>query len=236
MAKFKGFCLLQSPFFIFQFCFNCDKMGNMEKQTKNLPSGKRGRFIAIYGINGIGKTTQVEILVKYLQSQGRKASRLKYPVYNLEPEGPFIYKYLRDPQFRANNELSTNELQQKYADNRTRYEPELHQRLAAGEWIVAEDYVGTGIAWGLTWGGNLEYLEEINQKLFAADLSILMHGERFGTAIEKDHRNEMEAERIQICKNFHLLLAEKYGWKMVNANQSVEKVKEDLRKIIDQAE
>lgn len=193
---------------------------------------KKGKFIAVYGINGIGKTTQVEILVKYLQSKGLKASRLKYPIYNLEPEGPFIYKYLRDPQFRAKNELTTDELQQKYADNRKRYEKELKKRLGKGEWIVAEDYTGTGIAWGLTWGGNLEYLEKINKNLFPADFSILMHGERFNTAIEKDHRNEMEAERIKICKNFHLLLAEKYGWKIVNANQSIEKVQKDMKNIV----
>jgi dTMP kinase len=195
---------------------------------------KKGKFVAIYGINGIGKTTQVEILVKYLQSKGLKTSRLKYPVYNLEPEGPFIYKYLRDPQFRSGNELSTDALQQKYADNRARYEAELKKRLDDGEWIIAEDYVGTGIAWGLTWGSNLEYLENINEHLMLTDISILMHGERFSTAIEKDHRNEMEAERIQICKNFHLLLANKYGWKVINANQSMEKVKEDIVKIIDQ--
>ncbi len=193
---------------------------------------QKGKFIAIYGINGIGKTTQVENLVKYLQSQGKLASRLKYPIYDLEPEGSFIHQYLRDPAFRAKNELTTDELQQKYADNRKRYQAELEKRLEADEWIVAEDYVGTGIAWGLTWGGDLEYLEEINKNLLPVDLSVLMHGERFQTAIEKDHRNEMEAEKIQICKNFHLLLAEKYGWKIVNANQSVEEVREDLIKII----
>lgn len=207
----------------------------MDKNAKSLPAGRRGKFIAVYGINGIGKTTQVEILVKYLQSRGKPASRLKYPVYNLEPEGPFIYQYLRDPQFRAKNELTTDELQQRYADNRKRYEPELKRRLEAGEWIVAEDYIGTGIAWGLTWGSNLEYLEEINKDLLSADFSILMHGERFNTAIEKDHRNEMEEERIKICKNFHLLLAGKYGWKIANANQSVEKVKADLLELIDQS-
>ncbi len=195
---------------------------------------KKGKFIAVYGINGIGKTTQVEILVKYLQSKGLKASRLKYPIYDLPPEGPFIYKYLRDPQFRAENELSTDELQQKYADNRVRYEAELKKRLKSGEWIVAEDYIGTGIAWGLTWGGNLEYLEKINKNLLLADFSILMYGERFNTAIEKDHRNEMESERIKICKNFHLLLAKIYDWKLVNANQSVEKVGEDMAKLINQ--
>lgn len=189
---------------------------------------EKGKFIAIYGINGIGKTTQVELLVEYLKKQGKNASRLKYPVYDLEPEGPFIYKYLRDPQFRKANELSTHELQKKYADNRTRYEETLKKRLENGEWIVGEDYIGTGIAWGLTWGGDLEYLEEINEDLLKEDLSILMHGYRFLTAVEENHRNETETERIAICKNFHKLLAEKYGWEAANANQEIEKVHNEI--------
>lgn len=199
---------------------------------KNYSSKKRGKFIAIYGTNGIGKTTQTERLVDFLQSKGKNASRLKYPIYDLEPEGPFIYKYLRDPKFRAKNELSTHELQKKYADNRKRYEKELKKRLDNEEWIVAEDYIGTGIAWGLTWGGDFGYLEKINEKLFEADLSILMHGDRFVTAIEKDHRNEMDSDRIKICKNFHFLLSRLHGWKLVNANQSVNKVQSDIRKIL----
>jgi len=189
---------------------------------------EKGKFIAIYGINGIGKTTQVELLVEYLKKQGKNASRLKYPVYDLEPEGPFIYKYLRDPQFRKENELSTHELQKKYADNRNRYEETLKERLNNGEWIVAEDYIGTGIAWGLTWGGELEYLEEINKELLKEDMSILMHGYRFLTAVEKDHRNEMENERMTICKNFHKLLSEKYFWAEVNANHEIERVQADM--------
>jgi dTMP kinase len=196
---------------------------------------QKGKMIAIYGINGIGKTTQVELLVEYLKSKGKNASRLKYPIYDLEPEGPFIYKYLREPEFRKNNELSTDDLQRKYTENRRRYETELKKRLESGEWIVAEDYIGTGIAWGLTWGGDLEFLEEINEDLMKADLEILMHGDRFNTAIEKDHRNEMEPEKIKICKNFHRLLAGKYQWKIINANQSVEKVKDEIIKIVDNA-
>lgn len=202
------------------------------KKKKILSADINGKFIAIYGTNGIGKTAQTERLVAFLQSHGKNASRLKYPIYDLKPEGPFIYKYLRDPKFRAKNELSTHEFQKKYADNRKRYEKELKKRLNNGEWIVAEDYIGTGIAWGLTWGGNLEYLEKINKNLFQADLSILMHGNRFSTAIEKDHRNEMDADRIQICKNFHFLLSRLHGWKVVNANQSVDKVQKDIRKLI----
>lgn len=191
-----------------------------------------GKMITLYGINGIGKTTQVELLVQFLVSQGKQASRLKYPVYDLEPEGPFIYQYLRDADFRKEHELTTEALQQKYADNRKRYEAALEGRLAKGEWIVAEDYTGTGIAWGLTWGADLEYLEGINRDLHQPDLNILMHGERFATAIEAGHRNETADERIKICKNFHLLLADRYDWKRVNANQSVEAVSEDIAHIV----
>lgn len=194
----------------------------------------KGKMITLYGINGIGKTTQVELLVQFLQSQGKQASRLKYPVYDLEPEGPFIHQYLRDPEFRNANELSTEELQMRYAENRRRYETELRKRLDAGEWIVAEDYTGTGIAWGLTWGANLEYLEDINQYLLAPNLSILMHGERFDTAIEAGHRNETNADRIRICRNFHLLLGERYRWKQVNANQDIESVQTDIQKIVNE--
>lgn len=189
---------------------------------------QKGKFIAIYGINGIGKTTQVELLVEYLKKKGKNVSRLKYPVYDLEPEGPFIYKYLRDPEFRKKNEITTHKLQKKYAENRMRYEPLLRERLDKGEWIVAEDYVGTGISWGLTWGGNLVYLEDVNDDLLKPDLEILMDGPRFLSAIEKDHRNEMNPERIEICRNFHCLLANKYSWIKVDAKQKIQKVHKDI--------
>ena len=202
------------------------------KKNDILPDMEKGKFIAIYGINGIGKTTQVELLVEYLQSLGKTAARLKYPIYDLEPEGPFIHKYLRNPEFREQYELSTHELQKKYADNRRHYELTLRQRLKEGEWIVAEDYTGTGIAWGLTWGGDLEYLEKINKDLIKPDIELLMHGDRFITAIEKNHRNETNEERIMICKNFLDLLGGRYGWKRVDSMREKDKVHEDITGII----
>jgi thymidylate kinase len=192
---------------------------------------RAGKMITIYGINGIGKTTQVDLLVKYLQEQGLNASRLKYPIYSLAPEGPFINDYLRDPDFRQNNPLSTHELQYQYSRNRLRYQPTLLQRLEVGEWIIAEDYTGTGIAWGLTWGGDLGYLETINSQLHKEDLAILLDGDRFLTAIEPEHRNESDSERINICKNFLRLLAERYTWVPVNANRDIHKVASKVHNI-----
>ena len=64
------------------------------------------------------------------------------------------------------------------------------------------------------------------------DISILMHGHRFDTAIEKDHRNEMDRERISIAKNFHELLGDRYQWSRVNANQSIEEVSADIEGLV----
>ena len=40
-----------------------------------------GRFIAIDGLDGSGKSTQYEMLVSYLESRGVRVRRLKFPVY-----------------------------------------------------------------------------------------------------------------------------------------------------------
>lgn len=193
----------------------------------------KGKFIAIYGINGIGKSTQMELIQKEITKMGMKVKYLKYPVYDLEPEGPFLYKYLRDESFREKNELSTHELQEKFTRNRERYEKTLRKELESDTWIIAEDYVGTGIVWGMTWGGSYSYLKEINKNLLKPDVEILMDGEQFDTAIEKGHKNEDDKERILICRNFLQMLAEIQGWSVVDAHQSREKVTGDIMQAID---
>ena len=49
----------------------------MEEQTKKAP--ERGRFIVFEGIDGAGKTTQIDLLTKYLQSKGRRVYRTAEP-------------------------------------------------------------------------------------------------------------------------------------------------------------
>lgn len=183
-----------------------------------------GRFIVIYGVNGIGKSVQVTRLVKYLKSLGIDAHDIKYPIYNLEPEGPFIYKYLRDEDFRLANPRTTHELQYLYMLNRQRYELTLLERLNRGEWIIAEDYTGTSFAWGQVYGGDLAYLEEINKHLKQADLSILLTGKRFLTAIEEGHRNENNGEALEKTGKFLEELADKYHWHKIEANDTIENV------------
>ena len=119
-----------------------------------------GKLIVLYGINNLGKTTQAEKLVQRLKDEGKNAHYLKYPLYDLEPTGPLINDYLR----KGNPyDLTAREFQLLQVMNRTQYDAELRKRLADGQWIVAEDYVGTGIAWGIGGGVDRELLEHLNR-------------------------------------------------------------------------
>ena len=185
----------------------------------------KGRFIVLYGINNLGKSTQAKALVEKLTSNGRKAEYLKYPVYGLEPTGPALNEYLRkgNPQ-----KLDARQAQILYAKNREQYDPVLKKQLESGTDIVAEDYWGTGVAWGVGAGIEKDFLLELNRTFQFEDLAILLSGTRFETGIEKNHLHENDNEFTNRVDLVHQDLAKQFGWKIVNANQDKEKVAADI--------
>ncbi len=172
----------------------------------------KGIFITIYGINNIGKSTHAKLLVERLQNEGHKAFYLKYPVYDIEPSGPFINNVLRDP---GGQKISEEELQMWFAINRHQYEPELIRLLNEGFIVIAEDYKGTGIAWGTAKGVDQNWLESLNSKVLNEDLAIMIEGRRDERAMEKHHVHERNYELIEKSAIVHNDLAVKYGWKKV---------------------
>ena len=56
-------------------------------------------------MNNLGKTTVVKSLIDFLKSERKDAIYLKYPVYDLEPNGPRINRYLREgnPKINSSN-------------------------------------------------------------------------------------------------------------------------------------
>jgi thymidylate kinase len=186
-------------------------------------------FITIYGVNNIGKSTQVSSLVENLNKAGIETQSVKYPVYDVEPTGPRIDYYLRDPQAPK---ISAEELQMWYTLNRFQVQPILEEGLKKGVTVVAEDYIGTGIAWGITHGADKEWLQSINRYLKKEDLAILLDGDQFQTEREEQHINEASDELIDKCRQVHLELVEEYGWKIVNANRDKDAIAKEIFEIV----
>ncbi|HRN96154.1 MAG TPA: hypothetical protein PLD54_01770 [Candidatus Levybacteria bacterium] len=189
----------------------------------------RGKLIVLYGANNLGKTTQVEFLEKLLKDKNLPVKRIKYPIYNLDPTGPLINEVLRHGK-----QMDEEELQRTYVQNRRDYEPTLKQMLDDDIYVIAEDYVGTGIAWGMVRGVSLVELEKMNEGLLPADISIVITGKRFETGKESTHRNETNDEIWNTAQEKHMLLAQRYNWHKVNANQSIKKVHEDIMKVLEE--
>lgn len=188
---------------------------------------QKGKFIVLYGPNNLGKTSQAKMLAETLEEQGIKTMTIKYPVYDLKPTGHKLNAVLREGL-----QMPEIEVQKLYAQNRRDFEPTLRNHLTSGAWVVAEDYTGTGIAWGLVRGVSLEALEAMNKGLRQEDLAILLHGERFLNNIEEGHRNEVDDEIWSRAQEMHLFLAKRYGWRKVYATRSKEAVHQDILAII----
>lgn len=178
-------------------------------------------FITLYGINNIGKSTQAKRLVDRLKAEGRDAVYVKYPVYDTEPTGRYLNEFLRSGGAQT---ISEEELQMWFTLNRYQFQPTLQKWLAEGKIVVAEDYTGTGLAWGTVKGASTEWLENLNEGLVKEDLAILLDGERFGHAAEKEHIHESNDEFMKRSRQIHLELGEKYGWVKVPVEGNAEEV------------
>ncbi len=185
----------------------------------------KGKLIVFYGTNNLGKSTQARLLIENLKKLKIKAEYLKYPIYDLKPSGKIINEYLR----KSNpHKLSAREAQIIYTLNRTQYQEELEKKLEQGINIMAEDYIGTGIAWGVGAGVEQSFLEEISSHLIKEDIAILFDGKRFKESIEENHKHEEDDDFARKVRDVHLNLAEKYNWEIINANSSIEEIAEEI--------
>lgn len=192
-----------------------------------------GLFIVLYGVNGTGKSTQATLLADRLAAQGDKALHWKYPAYELSPTGPMLNEYLREGNPR---DLSAREFQILQATNRTHREcaPQgLRTHILNGIHVVAEDYVGTSIAWGHGAGVDKGFLMELNSHLRRPDIEILLHGEPFVGSEEQRHRHENDHDLVDLVRAVHIDLARSFGWDVVAAEQSKEEVHDHIWSIVE---
>jgi len=181
----------------------------------------KGLFIVIHGINNLGKSTQAKLLVEKMKENGYKAEYLKYPIYDLEPSGTILNNYLRGGNTYR---LNPREAQTLYSLNRTQYEPQLKERLKSGINIIAEDYTGTGICWGIGAGVDEEYLKLINSHLLKEDLTFLFDGERFKKSTENGHKHETDEKLLEKVRQAHIKIGQELKWIEINANLTIKEI------------
>lgn len=187
----------------------------------------RGKFIVLYGVNNLGKSTQLTLLQTALAAQGQTVVRRKSPNYDL-PSGRVINAILREGRQAHNIEL-----QQWQAINMHQEQVAIAEALEADATVLSEDYWGTTIAWGLGGGLARTDLDAMVDGLRTPHVSILLHGERFLDSTESGHRHETNTELTDLVQAHHRTLADEFGWHKVNANQDVQDVHRKIMKLVE---
>lgn len=181
----------------------------------------RGKFIVLYGINNLGKTTQAKLLVERLQRTGRKAEYWKYPINMIAPTGELLNRFLREGN---PHHFTVREFQFLHVINRLQAQATLTELLNDGACVVAEDYRGTGMAWGIGAGVDRNLMKELNQFLFKEDIAFLFRGKRFLESRERNHQFENNDELIERVAKIHDELGQEFGWLPIDANESIEAI------------
>ncbi len=192
---------------------------------------KKGKLITLYGVNNIGKSTQAKILIENLKNSGFETVYVKYPVYDIKPSGLYLNEILRNSSTNK-QKISEDELQMWFTINRYQFEPTLEELLNEGKIVVAEDYTGTGLAWGSAKGLNLDWLSEMNKFLRKEDLAIYLKGKRNMLAAESKHIHESNSDLMDACQFVMDNLSEKLNWHKVTVKQSIGETSSDIWNVV----
>ncbi len=105
---------------------------------------KQGRLIVIDGIDGSGKTTQIELLKQYLASQGLalQVEVINFPRYEDNEYGKLIKRYL-EGEF---GDVSPYLISLAFAGDRFLARPLIEEWLREGKIVIANRYVSSSKA------------------------------------------------------------------------------------------
>jgi dTMP kinase len=105
---------------------------------------ERGKFIVIEGIDGSGKRTQIDLLVRALGAKGVATAQISFPNY----EGFFgklVGKFLNG-DFGALDAVDPHFSAMLYAGDRLQAAPGIRRDLEAGKILLADRYVASNLA------------------------------------------------------------------------------------------
>jgi dTMP kinase len=104
----------------------------------------RGKLIALEGIDGSGKGTQLDLLARALKTRGFAVLRISFPRYG-SFFGNLAAGFLNG-DFGAAGQVDPRLSSLVYAGDRWEAKPEMESGLASGKIVLADRYVASNLA------------------------------------------------------------------------------------------
>ncbi len=199
----------------------------------------KGLFITFEGIDGCGKSTQIQLLDNYLKQKGYKT------VLTLEPGGSSIGKGLRQILLHHQGFVDDCcELFLYLADRAQHMEEIVLKNKNEGKIVLCDRHGDSTVAYqGYGRKGDIEKINFLNTVAtkgnlpditFLFDVELETAQQRIGA--EKDRLEKESFDFHKRVKEGYLKLSQKYPEriKVINSNLSVQEVFSQVKKIIDE--
>lgn len=198
-----------------------------------------GLFVAIEGIDGSGKTTQAELVVKKLKEEGYKVIYTKEPTD--EPTGKFIRKILS-----GELKLPAVSLQYLFGADRAVHLEEIKKLLQKKYIVVTDRYFWSSVAYGVADMKQITdfYLTAFSllsfyHRFMVPDISFFLDvsADAAYKRIEGSEKHKDiydDPEKLPMIKNSYEYLMKKFKDKftIIDGERSIEAVTEELVKKI----
>ena len=200
----------------------------------------KGKFIVIEGIDGSGKTTQINQLSKWLIGTDLIPENNKL-VITREPGGTKLGKAIRSLLLDTSSENNLDSITELllYAADRAQHVNEIiRPSLNKGDWVISDRFCGSTVAYQ-GYGRKLDIklikdLETIATQGISPDITFLLDipveesiKRRLHT---KDDRMEKEGKEFLSKVSFGFkTLSEQYKWKKISAMNSQEKIISEIQ-------
>lgn len=197
----------------------------------------KGLFISFEGIDGVGKSTQLDLLVRYFEEIGRTVCR------TLEPGGTDLGREIRELLLHRKGEVAPRAEALLFAADRAHHVATLvRPALERGEVVVTDRYLDSSVAYQGS-GRDLGFEQVRDLSLFAVDgllphLTVLLDldadkaaARRSNTGAEPDRLERAKTEFFETARQSYLTMAaaEPSRWLVLDAEQSVEAMQSKIR-------
>lgn len=158
----------------------------------------KGCVISIEGIDGCGKGTNSRLMVKYLESQGKKVKKYDFPQYETEI-GKVIARYLKG-EFGSIDTVPRELICIAYAANRAEFNEEIRQLLEEGYYVVFDRYTYSNLFSAAkmpddTWKPFIDWIEKMefeNLKNIEPDYNFYLYIEPEKSIEQIEHRGKRD--------------------------------------------
>lgn len=205
-------------------------LGRRPRLKRRRPEKSADVFITFEGIDGVGKSTQLDLLEKYFQSSGKEVLR------TLEPGGTELGQEIRHLLLHRKGDVSPRSEALLYAADRAHHvATKIRPALAAGKVVLSDRYFDSSVAYqGAARELNVDEVRDIS--LWAVDnlipdLTVLLDlpadlamARRSSKGTEPDRLESERVEFFERARDEYLRRAQEPRFLIVDARQSIDEI------------